>query len=631
MSTEKRNDTDIHQETIESGEDNALDMEKLSETSADDAGKSDTKEKDASGGEDIPVQEVPVETADDELVDSAEAGVAEHPDENETEDEELTGEHEPDESETENEEPTEEDESDESETENEELTEEDESDESETEDGELQDDEENEAAQTKKKSRKRHRGRKRRKKENGKAGWKKALIITGSIVGVLAAVYFGIAAFFYSHFLINTTINGKDFSGKTVADVESYLKEQVAGYELTLIELNNATDKISGSEISLVYKENSDVENALKGQNQLLWITSLFSRSSEDITIEVEYDETALTEKLQTIQAVTVEQTAPVSAHPEFDGESYVVAPEEYGTAVNMENLTAKISQYITNFEPQIDLKAEGCYMLPEFTSESPEVQAACDTMNGYLKASITYPMDKAVVVDKTLIATWLSYDANMQVTFNEEAVREWMREFGSTYDTLGKTRSITSPLGETTEVSGGTYGWSVNEAEETEKLIESIKNGVVEEREPLYHQKAAAHSAQDWGSTYIEVDISAQHMWYIVDGSVALESDVVTGLPNGERDTPTGVYSILYTERDATLKGETDPETGEPSYETPVAFWMPFTHQGHGFHDATWQSSFGGSRYQSNGSHGCVNMPYDKASQLFDMIGAGTPVIVHA
>ena len=64
--------------------------------------------------------------------------------------------------------------------------------------------------------------------------------------------------------------------------------------------------------------------------------------------------------------------------------------------------------------------------------------------------------------------------------------------------------------------------------------------------------------------------------------------------------------------------------------YETPVAFWMPFTWQGHGFHDATWQSSFGGSRYQTHGSHGCVNMPYSKAEQLFGMISAGTPVIVH-
>ena len=267
---------------------------------------------------------------------------------------------------------------------------------------------------------------------------------------------------------------------------------------------------------------------------------------------------------------------------------------------------------------------------MPAYTSDSPEVQAACDEMNSYLKASITYPMDESIVVDKQLISGWITYDAEMNVTFNEDAVREWMREFGSKYDTVGTSRTITTPTGKTAEVSGGTYGWIVDEAAETENLINSIKNGEVAEREPAYKQTAASHGAQDWGNTYIEVDIAAQHMWYIVDGSIAMESDVVTGLPADGRDTPTGVYSILYTERDSTLKGEVDPATGKPSYETPVAFWMPFTWQGHGFHDATWQSSFGGSRYQTNGSHGCVNMPYDKAEQLFGMIGAGTPVIVH-
>ena len=484
---------------------------------------------------------------------------------------------------------------------------------------------------SRKKVKRRRRGaRKGVKKQAKKSMGKKPWIIAGSIIGALVVIYLGIAAFFMSHFLVNTSINGKDFSGKTVADVEAYLKEQVADYELTILEQNNVSDVITGSEISLAYKENSRVQDALENQRQLLWLISLFSESDTDITIEVEYDEAALEGKIQNLQAVTAEQVDPVAAHPEYDGNSFVVAEEQYGTTVDMETLTAKIKEHITEFDTTLDMMDEECYVMPAYTSDSPEVQAACDEMNEYLKASITYPMDEDVVVDKDLISKWITYDDDMKVTFNEDAVREWMREFGKKYDTLGSTRTITTPTGKTAEVSGGTYGWSVDEETETKNLINSIKNGEVAERAPAYKQTAASHGAQDWGSTYIEVDIAAQHMWYIVDGAVAMESDVVTGLPADGRDTPTGVYSILYTERDSTLKGETDPETGKPSYETPVAFWMPFTWQGHGFHDATWQSSFGGSRYQTNGSHGCVNMPYDKAEQLFNMISAGTPVIVH-
>lgn len=484
---------------------------------------------------------------------------------------------------------------------------------------------------SRKKVKRRRRGaRKGVKKQAKKSMGKKPWIIAGSIIGALVVIYLGIAAFFMSHFLVNTSINGKDFSGTTVADVEAYLKEQVADYELTILEQNNVSDVITGSEISLAYKENSRVQDALENQRQLLWLISLFSESDTDITIEVEYDDAALEENIQNLQAVTAEQVDPVAAHPEYDGNSFVVAEEQYGTTVDMETLTAKIKEHITEFDTTLDMMDEECYVMPAYTSDSPEVQAACDEMNEYLKASITYPMDEDVVVDKDLISKWVTYDDDMKVAFNEDAVREWMREFGKKYDTLGTTRTITTPTGKTAEVSGGTYGWSVDEETETKNLINSIKNGEVAERAPAYKQTAASHGAQDWGSTYIEVDIAAQHMWYIVDGAVGMESDVVTGLPADGRDTPTGVYSILYTERDSTLKGETDPETGKPSYETPVAFWMPFTWQGHGFHDATWQSSFGGSRYQTNGSHGCVNMPYDKAEQLFNMISAGTPVIVH-
>ena len=490
--------------------------------------------------------------------------------------------------------------------------------------------EEVEDGENKRKRRRRRRRAAKKENEDKKSLGKKPWIIAGSIVGGLLVIYLGISAFFIGHFFVNTTINGKDFSGKSAADVEEYLKEQVKDYELELIELNNETDVIKGSDISLVYKEDSSVEDALKKQNPILWVTSLFSKSSQNINIQVDYDESELEEKIQSVKAVTQEQTEPASAYPKFDGESFVVEPEVYGTAVNMDVLSEKIKEHITEFDPTLDMLEEECYKLPKYTSESPEVQAACDTMNQYCKASITYPMTENVVVDKSLISTWLTYDENMQVIFNEDAVREWMRTFGATYDTVGATRTITSPSGKTVEVSGGTYGWSIDEETEAQNLINSIKNGEVATREPAYAQTAASHSAQDWGTTFIEVDLSAQHMWYIVDGSVAFQADVVTGLPTPDRATPSGVYSILYTERNATLVGEKDPATGEPIYRTPVSYWMPFTWQGHGFHDATWQPGFGGSLYQSLGSHGCVNMSYSDAGTLFGMISAGTPVVLH-
>lgn len=486
---------------------------------------------------------------------------------------------------------------------------------------------EDEADKMSESTKKKIRRRRRRKGNMGKKPW----IIAGSIVGALVVIYLGISAFFIGHFYIDTEINGQDFSGKSVSDVENYIKEQVQDYELTIIEQNNEKDVIKGSDISLTYKENDDVQKAMDAQNPLLWPKAFFSVSSTNVTIDVGYDQDALNTKIQEVKAVTQEQTDPVSAYPKFDGDSFVVEPEVYGTAVNMDVFTQKVAEYITQFKTELNMMDEECYVMPKYTSDSPEVQKACDAMNQYCKASITYTMeDENVVVDKELISTWLKYDDNMQVSLDEDAVRKWMREFGKKYDTVGTTRSITTPNGKTVDVSGGTYGWSVDEDSETKTLINSIKNGEVTEKTPAYVQEAASHSEQDWGTTYAEVDLTDQHMWYIVDGSVAFEADVVTGLPTPERETPSGVYSILELKRDKTLVGETDPATGKPIYETPVSYWMRVTWTGVGFHDATWQSSFGGNRYQTYGSHGCINMSYDDAATLYSMLSIGTPVVMH-
>ena len=109
--------------------------------------------------------------------------------------------------------------------------------------------------------------------------------------------------------------------------------------------------------------------------------------------------------------------------------------------------------------------------------------------------------------------------------------------------------------------------------------------------------------------------------MYLYKRNNVILDSDVVTGCVALGRGTPGGIYSVAYKQSPAILVGE--------DYETPVTYWMPFN-GGIGFHDATWRGSFGGTIYMYAGSHGCVNMPYYKAQELFGLIEAGMPVIVY-
>lgn len=463
---------------------------------------------------------------------------------------------------------------------------------------------------------------------------KKPPFIISTVAGIIILIYSIISIYFFSHFSFNTEINGIDFSGKSADEVQTYFKEHTKDYALEIKAKDGKSDTISGESISLEYKENGSVEKALKKQHAFLWPMYLFSGNSENIKIEVTYDDAALTAQLGTTQAVTAQAIPSENARPEFNGEKYVVKQEVYGTTLDMEKLSKKTIEYISAFKPTLDLAKENCYTEPKYNSKSKEVTTACDTMNKYSLASITYPMTEPVVVDRQLISQWLTVDENMQVIFNTDAMRGWMSEFGNKYDTVGATRTFTTPTGKSATVTGGTYGWSIDEDTEFANLENSIKNGEVVTREPAYFVggTAAAHAMPDWGNTFVEVDLSAQHMWYVVNGSIALETDVVTGEPIPEKITPEGTYTILDKKLNEVLIGETNPATGQPSYRTPVDYWMRVTWNGIGFHDAKWQAAFGGSLNQTPniGSHGCINMPLDKAAALYDMLAVETPVIIH-
>ena len=119
-------------------------------------------------------------------------------------------------------------------------------------------------------------------------------------------------------------------------------------------------------------------------------------------------------------------------------------------------------------------------------------------------------------------------------------------------------------------------------------------------------------------------VDISDQTLYFYRSGKLVFKTPVVTGKIYGVKyhGTPIGTFRVQYKQRDTVLKGLEDD--GKTKYESPVSYWMPFTGNGYGLHDATWRSSFGGTIYQYSGSHGCVNMPYRYAQKLFNSISAG-------
>ena len=455
-------------------------------------------------------------------------------------------------------------------------------------------------------------------------------IIGGSVLGVVLAVYLGFAIFFSSHFYFHTTINGVDYSLQTVAKVEDTMTKEVGDYKLTLKESDGDVDVIDGKEIDLSYKKGEELNTLLKNQNVFLWPRSLWESFDIQAPVGVNYDETKLDNLLNALDCMQEEnQVAPASAVPEFNGQKFVVKAEEIGSLLDVDAFKAKVAEYIAGFQSTLDMVVEDCYVKAAYFSDSPEVLAACKTMNEYLGASVTYTFgENTEVVDASVISQWLTTDENMNVTYNEEGVSQYVAGLAEKYDTYRKQRTFTSGSGNTVNVEGGDYGWKIDQAAEIAALETNISNKEVVTKEPVYKQTAASHGAADWGDTYVEVDLTNQYMYLFVNGSVVTSSPIVTGKPSEGSATPQGVYSIRYCKRNAVLRGPKKAD-GNYEWESPVAFWMPFN-GGIGLHDATWQSAFGGNRYLTHGSHGCVNLPYNIAETVFNNVSAGTPVVCH-
>lgn len=131
----------------------------------------------------------------------------------------------------------------------------------------------------------------------------------------------------------------------------------------------------------------------------------------------------------------------------------------------------------------------------------------------------------------------------------------------------------------------------------------------------------AAVKGEDDIGDSYVEINLTAQHLYLYVDGQLVTESDFVSGNVSRGFATPDGVYGLTYKTMDATLKG--------PGYATPVKYWMPFNGN-IGMHDAKWRRQFGGQIYLHNGSHGCINLPVEEAEKIYEQIYKGFPVICY-
>lgn len=243
---------------------------------------------------------------------------------------------------------------------------------------------------------------------------------------------------------------------------------------------------------------------------------------------------------------------------------------------------------------------------------------------------SITYqmPNNQTEVLDGLTIASWVNGSQGLTVSVDAAKVADYVQGLRNKYDTPAGTQTWQSADGTTKSIKTN-YGWHIDQTKETEALIANIQSLQSVTRELVYSSRAAQTAMPQWGKTFVEIDISSQHVYFYQDGNCVWDSKCVTGTATDpDRATPTGVFALKYKQRDRVLRGRINPQTGKPSYESPVAYWMPFNGN-IGLHDANWRSSFGGNIYLKSGSHGCINLPPKNAKTLYELITPGTVIVV--
>ena len=456
-----------------------------------------------------------------------------------------------------------------------------------------------------------------------KTNHNKIIIVAAGIGGVVLAMYLGTSAFFINRFNPGSTINCMSVSGKTVNEAYDEIVNEAKKYELNIKGRNGFNESIKAADINLIYTDSNIIQELKNSQNPLGWVVSAFTKNDYKSSELISFDERKLDDRIDSFACFNEDNIEePKNPILQYEDGKYTILKESYGNKVNKEKLLQEIIKAIENGENTIDIDNAGCYESPRFTSESREITDAKDSLDKYVSSKITYNIgDTDEVLEGNKIREFLDVDEDYNVTINEEKVKKYVISLAEKYNTVGKTRQFKTTGGNTVSISGGDYGRKIDTSGEVQYIIDTIKEGKTDSKEPKYSQVPFCNDSDDIGNTYVEVSLSGQHLWFYKNGSLIVDGPVVSGNISNGHGTPGGVYKLDYKERNATLKGE--------GYSTPVSFWMPFN-GGIGIHDATWRGSFGGNIYVTGGSHGCVNAPYSLANTIYNNIEQGTPIVCY-
>ena len=476
-----------------------------------------------------------------------------------------------------------------------------------------------------------------KKKNNWYSNHKKPVLICGIVVLVLLIVYLAGMLYYNDKFLNGTMVNGSDVGGMTLQKANDQLSKKVNGQSLKLIFNDGQSEVLQSAQLGVSYNKDNSLNQLMKNQNKWAWFIGFFKNEKNTLTDLIQISDENLTNGIASMEHAKEEnQIAPTDAYIQYKDGSFSIIEETLGSKFNIEELVKNIKVALSEGKQQLDVTKANGYVKPQVYKDDQDLNNQLKAANEYCLSAITYttPKGKEIALDGSTLITWLSKQDDGSYTKDESVFKEkltaFVKELASQYNSIGATRTFTGKDGQSHTASGGTYGFRVSTDSEVSALLKMINENKSENnRIPEHTGQLPSGENGGLGTTYLEINITKQHLWFVKDGSVVLESDFVSGKESDPtRLTPSGTYYIYNKERNRVLRGTKQPN-GKYEYESPVSYWMPFN-KGIGLHDASWRSTFGRDIYINSGSHGCINLPTGFAGSLYSQIYVNLPVVVY-
>lgn len=427
-------------------------------------------------------------------------------------------------------------------------------------------------------------------------------------------IYLMFAQIFYARFLPNTYISGINVSFKTVKDVEKLIDEKVANYKL-VIKSKDSEDTIYGKNIGLTRVYGTTVEEFLSSQRPIAWIKNLFSASVLESPLPLTISEYDFNKQLEDKAFIkksvqTASQKTIISEYEPNKG--YKIIDSKEGEFVDKDLAVSYIRSAILKLSDVVDISKdpENAYVSVGSENDYDKIKACVDLLNKYTGTYIEYKDN--FIIDGNHISNWIIIDESYNISFDDVKIGEFVDSLARSYLTDESINFKTS-YGSYVNINGSDYSKIVDKEAEVSKIKELVEAGYSGKREPEFNREFTESNSNKYGDTYVEVNLSSQHLFYYKKGELVLESDIISGDESKGTPTPAGIYRVV-------------EKLGGTEYIGDVVKFSDNL----SFYSRADMDRFGGSIYKTNGSEGGIIVPKEKIKSLYDNIDNNTMVLCY-